>query len=288
VAFAIPVDPDSEVEFVRPTNTNDGPPEGTGGGPRFPFPGGFGGGDEEGGDGFIPVIIVRRVGGGDVEGEPGVGLPSGFPFGGSAGGGGLDLRGLLDMFFGGDGGGPGAGFIPTIGDGADGDVVIDGEGEAPPPPCGLLCTMLREFQARIDQVEHEIKDIQHKKEDEENEIDGTGSGSASDEDDDDEDKYDQTYEEKVLPDGTVVRINRTSFSDTSDDGSSFFFHSTAIHNIGDGSDVSGDEDNIETNDDSDDEVETLPDVSEDDVVTGDDSGVDVGLTGEKLTNDEAE
>ena len=55
-----------------------------------------------------------------------------------------------------------------------------------------------------------------------------------------------------------------------------------------GSDVSGDEDNIETNDDSDDEVETLPDVSEDDVVTGDDSGVDVGLTGEKLTNDEAE
>ena len=53
------------------------------------------------------------------------------------------------------------------------------------------------LQARIDQVEHEIKDIQHKKEDEENEIDGTGSGSASDEDDDDEDKYDQTYEEKV-------------------------------------------------------------------------------------------
>ena len=40
----------------------------------------------------------------------------------------------------------GAGFIPTIGDGGDGDVIIDGEGEAPPPPCGLLCTMLREFQ----------------------------------------------------------------------------------------------------------------------------------------------
>ena len=40
----------------------------------------------------------------------------------------------------------GAGFIPSIGDGVEGDVVIDGEGEAPPPPCGLLCTMLREFQ----------------------------------------------------------------------------------------------------------------------------------------------
>jgi len=178
---------------VRPTNTNDGPPEGAAGG--FPFPGGFGG-DEEGGEGFIPVIIVRRVGGGrgDGEGDGGFGLPSGFPFGGSGGGGGLDLGGLLNTFFGGDSGGPGAGFIPSIGDGVEGDVVIDGEGEAPPPPCGLLCTMLREFQARIDQVEHEIKDIQQKKEDEENEIEGTGSGSNGEEDDD---KYDQTYEEKV-------------------------------------------------------------------------------------------
>ena len=50
------------------------------------------------------------------------------------------------------------------------------------------------MQARIDQVEHEIKDIQQKKEDEENEIEGTGSGSNGEEDDD---KYDQTYEEKV-------------------------------------------------------------------------------------------
>ena len=45
------------------------------------------GGDEEGGDGFIPVIIVRRVGGGggDGEGDGGFGLPSGFPFGGPGG-----------------------------------------------------------------------------------------------------------------------------------------------------------------------------------------------------------
>jgi len=293
VAFAFPQgDPDFEVDFVRPTNTNEGPPEGAGGGgPRFPFPGGFGGGDEEvGRDGFIPVIIVRRVGGGggrEGEGDGGFGLPSGFPFGGSgggSGGGGLDLRGLLDMFFGGDGGGPGAGFVPTIGDGGDGDVVFDGEGEAPPPPCGLLCTMLTEFQARIDQVEHEIKDIHQKKEDEQNEIGGTGSGSDEEEQDGDDDKYDQTFEEKVLPDGTVVRINRTSFSDTSDDGSSFFFHSTAIHNIGDGTDVDGGEGNNETiDDDVEDEVESLPDVSEDV-----DSGIDVGLTGEKLTKEAVE
>merc|ERR1712117_814781 len=116
---------------------------------------------------------------------------------------------------------------------------------------------------------HEIKDIQQKKEDEENEIEGTGSGSNGEEDDD---KYDQTYEEKGLPDGTVVRINRTSFSDTSDDGSSFFFHSTAIHNIGDGIEVDSDEASGDADDEV--EVETLPDVSEAD------SGVDVGLTDE--------
>ena len=51
------------------------------------------------------------------------------------------------------------------------------------------------FQSRIDQVEREIKDIEQKKEDEENEIDGTGSGSN--EEDDDDDKYENTYEEKV-------------------------------------------------------------------------------------------
>merc|ERR1719384_1167641 len=37
--------------------------------------------------------------------------------------------------------------------------------------------------------------------------------------------------QKVLPDGTVVKINRTVISDTSDDGSSFYFHSTSLHNF---------------------------------------------------------
>ena len=36
---------------------------------------------------------------------------------------------------------------------------------------------------------------------------------------------------KVLPDGTVVKINRTVISDSSDDGSSFYFHSTSLHNF---------------------------------------------------------
>ena len=36
---------------------------------------------------------------------------------------------------------------------------------------------------------------------------------------------------QVLPDGTIVKVNRTIISDTSDDGNSYFFHSTSFHNF---------------------------------------------------------
>ena len=36
----------------------------------------------------------------------------------------------------------------------------------------------------------------------------------------------------MLPDGSVVKVNRTVISDKSEDGNSFFFHSTSIHNFG--------------------------------------------------------
>ena len=52
---------------------------------------------------------------------------------------------------------------------------------------------------------------------------------------------------QVLPDGTVVKVNKTVISDTSDDGSSFFFHSTSFHNV-----QSGNSDEEET------EVEIIP------------------------------
>ena len=34
-----------------------------------------------------------------------------------------------------------------------------------------------------------------------------------------------------MPDGTVVKVNRTILSDTSEDGNSYFFHSTSFHNV---------------------------------------------------------
>jgi hypothetical protein len=47
-----------------------------------------------------------------------------------------------------------------------------------------------------------------------------------------------------LPDGSVVKINRTVISDTSDDGNSFFFHSTSFQNPGFGTEY-GDEEEEE-------------------------------------------
>jgi hypothetical protein len=43
--------------------------------------------------------------------------------------------------------------------------------------------------------------------------------------------YDHCYGFQVLPDGTVVKVNRTILSDTSEDGNSYFFHSTSFHNV---------------------------------------------------------
>ena len=77
------------------------------------------------------------------------------------------------------------------------------------------------LQTRIDQVEHEIRDIQQTKEDEQNEIEGTGTGSGSDEEDDD-DKYDQTYEEKV-------RKNRVKSWSTSNEQVIYFIGSPRWH-----------------------------------------------------------
>ena len=65
-----------------------------------------------------------------------------------------------------------------------------------------------------------------------------------------------------MDDGTVVHINKTTISDTDEDGNSFFFHRAVIHNIGAPEDES--KDNYE------------PELEEDDKEE-DDDGVDAGL-----------
>merc|ERR1712203_679169 len=65
-----------------------------------------------------------------------------------------------------------------------------------------------------------------------------------------------TYTEKVLPDGTVVKVNRTILSDTSEDGNSYFFHSTSFHNV---EQADGETDAIdEVKEESEDKFEEFP------------------------------
>lgn len=63
-----------------------------------------------------------------------------------------------------------------------------------------------------------------KQQDKENEIEPS-------EDDDESGEPKTTYEEKVLPDGSVVKINRTVVHDLNPEDGIFFFHSTSFHNF---------------------------------------------------------
>merc|ERR1719431_506504 len=77
--------------------------------------------------------------------------------------------------------------------------------------CGFICSILKQFDGKLRDIESSIKSIKH--------------------DRDQQDINNSTYTEKVLPDGTIVKVNRTIISDTSDDGNSYFFHSTSFHNF---------------------------------------------------------
>jgi len=57
------------------------------------------------------------------------------------------------------------------------------------------------------------------------------------------DHHNSTFDEKVLPDGSVVRVNRTTIKDTDENGNSFFFSSSVHHVLqeGDGEEESGEE-----------------------------------------------
>ena len=75
-----------------------------------------------------------------------------------------------------------------------------------------------------------------------------------------------THTTKVLDDGSVVHINKTTIADTDEDGNSFFFHRAVIHNFGTPDNTPDDS----TEDSQDPEIdETVTDLEE--------TGVDAGL-----------
>jgi len=70
------------------------------------------------------------------------------------------------------------------------------------------------------------------------------------------DHHNSTFDEKVLPDGSVVRVNRTTIKDTDENGNSFFFSSSVHHVLqeGDGEEEEGSEEG---------EIPAVTDVEED-------------------------
>jgi len=98
--------------------------------------------------------------------------------------------------------------------------------------CGLLCTLFKNFDTQLKTIEEEVREIRDKEREKENEIDQgdeeENSGPVNE------------YSEEVLPDGTIVRTNKTY--STSEDGSSFFsFQSTSFNSFGDSTDTKTEE-----------------------------------------------
>merc|ERR550525_1888390 len=120
--------------------------------------------------------------------------------------------------------------------------------------CGVMCTLLKELlEGHLKGVKEHIDDVR----DRENEIGGDHDiGSDSDEG---FDVNNSTHTTKVLDDGSVVHINKTTVSDTDEDGNSFFFHKSVIHTISDGND----EDDAVIEEES---LSGTPEVVEDEVV----------------------
>merc|ERR1719489_615650 len=86
------------------------------------------------------------------------------------------------------------------------------------------------------------------------------------------DHHNSTFDEKLLPDGSVVRVNRTTIKDTDENGNSFFFSSSVHHVFQEGGDEEeeGSEEELpavtdveEEEEESEEEIPAVSDVEED-------------------------
>merc|ERR1711951_79109 len=82
-------------------------------------------------------------------------------------------------------------------------------------------------------------------------LDGAEGGPVGD---GEYDHRNSTFDEKVLPDGSVVRVNRTTIKDTDANGNSFFFSSSVHHVLQEGDGEEGSEEG---------EIPAVADVEED-------------------------
>merc|ERR1712168_686640 len=153
-------------------------------------------------DGEEPVVIVVRPSSFDI--------PGGFGgFGGFSGFG--DLPRLPASF-------GGAGDVPTI----SLSDIFGPANEQPLLPadngCGLICKVFKTLEGQLGVMQGEIDGLKtelHNKE----VVEGTY------------DNHTTTYDEKVLPDGSILRTNKTTIHDTDENGNGFFFQSSIHHVI---------------------------------------------------------
>merc|ERR1711874_454979 len=99
------------------------------------------------------------------------------------------------------------------------------------------------------------------------------------------DNQTETYQEKVLPDGSVLRINKTLVQDTDEEGNGFFFQSS-IHQILTDDEYTEDEieDNAEEIEDVEEDIEDT--VNSSPVVNDDDDDEGLGFVDEDPTFNE--
>merc|ERR1712168_187501 len=156
-------------------------------------------------DGEEPVVIVVRPSSFDIPG--GFGGFGGFPgFG--------DLPRLPASF----GGFGDVGDVPTI----SLSDIFGPANEQPLLPadngCGLICKVFKTLEGQLGVMQGEIDGLKtelHNKE----VLEGTY------------DNHTTTYDEKVLPDGSILRTNKTTIHDTDENGNGFFFQSSIHHVI---------------------------------------------------------
>jgi len=84
--------------------------------------------------------------------------------------------------------------------------------------CGLICKVFKTLEGQLGVMQGEIDGLKtelHNKEE--------GQGNY--------DNHTVTFDEKVLPDGSILRTNKTTIHDTDENGNGFFFQSSVHHVI---------------------------------------------------------
>lgn len=91
--------------------------------------------------------------------------------------------------------------------------------------CGPFCTLLSTlWDSHIKHVKDQVDSVR----DRENEVDGEDFFGQGDEQ---FDTNNSTHTTRVLEDGSVVHINKTTIADTDQDGNTFFFHKSIVSTV---------------------------------------------------------